>query len=219
MLTKPHFNDRYDAGRQLSKELIVRADVKRGDRPVVLGLPRGGVPVAAVVAQALNGELDVLVVRKLGVPLRPELAMGAVGEDGVTVLNTHIIEQAEVSEAALGEVIRLQRDEVTQRVGRFRPQHRKPVSLHDRTTIIVDDGVATGATAEVAGKLARARGAGWVILAIPVAPYEVFQRLVASGVFDEVVCLFASTRFRSVGAHYRDFAQVADSEVQQILGT
>lgn len=218
MFSKSFFDDREDAGRQLVHELTSRQDLKLSEKPIVLGLPRGGVPVAAEVAQALNADLDVLVVRKLGVPFRPELAMGAVGEEGITVLNSRIIEHAEISETQQEEVIRQQRHEVAQRVLRFRPEGRKPLPLQGRTTIIVDDGVATGATAQVAGNIARARGADWVVLAIPVAPYTVFQHLVASDAFDVVVCLFSPTRFHSVGACYRDFAQVSDAEVRHILG-
>lgn len=219
MFSKPHFDDREDAGRQLANELLLRQDLKLAASPVVLGLPRGGVPVAAEVARALNAEVDVLVVRKLGVPSRPELAMGAVGEDGITVLNSQIIERAEITEAQQEDALEQQRHEVVQRAVRFRPKHGKPVLLQGRTTIIVDDGVATGATVQVAGKIARARGADWVILAIPVAPYEVFQQLVGSDAFDDVVCLFSPSRFQSVGAYYRDFAQVPDAEVRKILGT
>ena len=213
------FYDRGDAGEQLAHELSTSTDLNLPPDPVVLGLPRGGVPVAAEVARVLEAEFDVLVVRKLGVPFRPELAMGAVGEDGITVLNTKIIEHADISTADQEEALRQQRQEVEERAIRFRPPGRGPVPLAGRTAIIVDDGVATGATAQAAGQLARARGAERVILATPVVPYQVFQHLSGDQVFDDVVCLRSPVRFRSVGAFYTDFDQVTDAQVRQILGT
>lgn len=218
-MRKPFFKDRLDAGQRLGRELSGRQDLTPSQHPVVLGLPRGGVPVAAEVATSLRAELDVLVVRKLGVPFRPELAMGAVSEDEMTVLNEHIIEHARITAAQQEHAIRQQRQEVAERAIRFRPPGRGPIPLQGRTAVVVDDGVATGATAQVAGQLARARGAARVILAIPVAPYEVFQQLSDDAVFDEVVCLYSPARFRSVGGYYADFGQVSDAQVRQILGT
>lgn len=215
---KPFFTDRVDAGRQLADNLSKRSDLTDPDNIVVLGLPRGGVPVAAEVAKALGAELDVLVVRKLGVPYRPELAMGAVGEDGITVLNDDILERAQVTAAERDDAIRTQQREVEQRAVRFRPHRRKPAQLHGKTALIVDDGAATGATAQVAGQLAQARGADRVLLLIPVAPYVVFQQLSATEDFDEVLCLYTPVRFNSVGAYYTDFAQVSDTQVRDILG-
>lgn len=212
------FYDRVDAGRQLAQELTQRQDLALPQDTVVLGLPRGGVPVAAEVASALDAELDVLVVRKLGVPFRPELAMGAVGEDEITVLNTEIIRRAGVTKAEQAEAIRQHRQEVRDRVKRLRPPGTEPVQLQDRTAVIVDDGVATGATAKVGGQLARARGATRIILAIPVAPYLVLESLRNAKVFDEIVCLSTPARFKSVGAYYADFEQVSDAQVRQILG-
>lgn len=174
--------------------------------------------MAAEVARSLDAELDVLVVRKLGLPSRPELAMGAVGEDNITVLNHDIIQRAEVTEAEQQDAIHLQRQEVDERAVRFRPHRAAPASLFGRTVVIVDDGVATGATAQVAGQLARARGAAKVILAIPVAPYVVIETLLASETFDEIICLCSPARFKSVGTFYADFEQVTDAEVREILG-
>ncbi len=213
------FYDRVDAGEQLAHELSTLKNLNLPPDPVVLGLPRGGVPVAAEVARVLEAELDVLVVRKLGVPFRPELAMGAVGEDGITVLNSQIIERADITTADQEAALRQQRHEVTQRAIRFRPPGRGPVPLQGRTAIIVDDGVATGATAQAAGQLARARGADRVILATPIVPYQVFQHLRDDPVFDDVVCLRSPVRFRSVGAFYTDFDQITDDQVREILGT
>ena len=174
--------------------------------------------MAAEVARSLNAELDVLVVRKLGLPFRPELAMGAVGEENITVLNQDIIQSAEVTEAEQQAAIRRQRQEVDERAVRFRPHRTEPVSLLGSVAVIVDDGVATGATAQVAGQLARARGAGKVVLAIPVAPYVVIEALLASETFDEIICLYSPARFKSVGTFYADFEQVTDAEVREILG-
>ena len=213
------FYNRVDAGEKLAHELSTSTTLNLPPDPVVLGLPRGGVPVAAEVARMLEAELDVLVIRKLGVPFRPELAMGAEGEDGITVLNSQIIEHADISTADQEEVLRQQRQEVAECAIRFRPPGRGPVPLEGRTAIIVDDGVATGATAQAAGQLARARGAERVILATPVVPYQVFQHLSDDPVFDDVVCLRSPVRFRSVGAFYTDFDQVTDAQVRHILGT
>lgn len=217
ILKRFFFYDRVDAGRLLAQELTQRQDLELPQDTVVLGLPRGGVPVAAEVARAFNAELDVLVVRKLGVPFRPELAMGAVGEDEITVLNPEIIRRAGVTKAEQADAIRQQRQEVRDRVKRLRPHRTEPVQLQDRTAVIVDDGVATGATAKVGGQLARARGAARVILAIPVAPYTVIESLTHSMVFDDIVCLYSPARFKSVGAYFADFEQVSDAQVRQIL--
>ncbi len=181
--------------------------------PVVLGLPRGGVPVAAEVANAIDAPLDVLVVRKLGVPGHDEVAMGAVGEDGAIVLNPAILDAAGVSEAELRRVERRERAEVLQRVDRFRSR-RPAVGLSGRTAVVVDDGIATGATARVACRIARARGAERVVMAAPVAAPDVLDSFEDA---DAVVCLLAPRSFMSVGLHYLDFTQVEDAEVIEIL--
>lgn len=184
--------------------------------PVVLGLPRGGVPVAAEVAAALAAPLDVLVVRKLGVPWHEEVAMGAVGEEGARVVNPAVIEAAGVADADLERVERRERAEVEQRAGRFR-EGRAVADLRGRTAILVDDGIATGATVRAACAIARARGAAYVVVAVPVAAPEAVRWLVERGDADDVVVLRAPEDFMAVGMHYLDFRQVDDVEVVELL--
>jgi putative phosphoribosyl transferase len=204
------FADRRDAGWQLAQKLRRL----RGPHVVVLGPPSGGVPVAAEVANALGTPLDVLVVRKLGVPGHTEIAMGAVGEGGVRVVNQQVLHLAGVSQTALAAVERTEREAVRHRAARLR-QGRVPASLAGRTVVIVDDGIATGATAQAACQIAGARSAAKVILAVPVAPPDGVERL--SRVADEVVCVNTPTWFGAVGEAYREFPQVSDREVIDLL--
>jgi predicted phosphoribosyltransferase len=205
------FADRRAAGRRLGAALRERSLAS----PIVLGLPRGGVPVADEVANALHAPLDVLVVRKLGVPWQPEVAMGAVGERGAVVWNddvrAHVLRRATAAE--LDALEHRERAEVEARIARFRGG-RPAVDLAGHSAVIVDDGVATGATARVACRVARALGAARVVLATPVAPPEVIAELPEA---DEVVCLAAPPGFMAVGMHYVDFRQTADDEVVAIL--
>jgi putative phosphoribosyl transferase len=204
------FVDRVDAGRRLAERLRHL----RGEDVVVLGLPRGGVPVAAEVARALGVPLDVIVVRKLGVPSQPELAMGAVGEDGVLVVNQRVVRGVHVSEAGFAEVERRERVELARRARRFRGD-RARLPLTGRTALIVDDGVATGSTARAACRIARAQGAARVVLAAPVCASDVAGAL--GDVVDEVVCLMTPERFPAVGLFYADFRPTSDGEVVELL--
>jgi putative phosphoribosyl transferase len=206
------FRDRRDAGRQLATAL----EDLRDDRPVVLGLPRGGVPVAAEVASALDAPLDVILVRKLGVPVQPELAMGAIGEDGVRVLNVEVVDAIHADEATIDEVERRERAELAARADRFR-SGRPRLDVSGRTVIVVDDGIATGSTARAAIAVARAHGAARVVLAVPVAPPRTCREL--AEVADDVVCLQQPEPFLAVGQFYRDFAQTTDAEVVTALAT
>jgi putative phosphoribosyl transferase len=206
------FTDRRDAGRRLGRSLVERAL----DRPVVLGLPRGGVPVAAEVAAALDAPLDVLVVRKLGLPRQPEVAMGAIGEHGARVLNDDVVSFGAVSAEEFEGVERRERAELEARVSRFRGD-ASAIELTGRTAVIVDDGVATGATARVACLVARELGAASVIVAIPVGAPDSVVELAAMPQVDDVVCLSTPSGFMAVGMHYLDFAQTTDAEVQEIL--
>lgn len=203
------FRDRVDAGRRLGKRLAGL----RGQDVVVLGLPRGGVPVAFEVAKALDAPLDVIVVRKLGVPFQPELAMGAIGEGKARVLDGRVISLSAITEADLQAVERRERGLLEARVARYR-QGRVRADLNGRTAIIVDDGIATGSTARVACQIARELGAARVILAVPVAPSRVLASLTEQ---DDVYCLVSARNFQAVGYHYSDFSPVADEEVVQLL--
>lgn len=200
------FVDRGDAGRRLGQRL----HHLRGGDLVVLGLPRGGVRVAAEVAVALGAPLDVIVVRKLGVPSQPELAMGAVGEGGVRVLVPETVWRAGVSEDELASVERRERAELKRRAQRFRGE-RTRISLVGRTAVVVDDGIATGATARAACQVARAQDAARVVLAVPVAPSNWARGL--HDVADELIALVTPRLLRAIGGWYVDFSQSTDEEV------
>lgn len=207
------FADRTDAGRQLAAAVRAELGVDRRD-VVVVGLPRGGVPVAFEVARELDAPLDVIVVRKIGVPFRRELAMGAIGEDGVRVISEAVMREAGVDDAAFAAVETTERAELERRVRALRGD-LPPVSLDGRTVVVVDDGVATGATARAACEVARARGAARVVLAAPVGPPDVAERF--SDVADAVVCPRTPGGFRAIGGYYRDFAQLSDRDVLRAL--
>jgi putative phosphoribosyl transferase len=204
------FNDRVEAGRRLAPALAHL----RGDDVVVLGLPRGGVPVAYEVARALDAPLDVIVVRKIGVPWQPELAMGAVGEDGATIVNPAVVRTARVEAQELASAAATARAELHRRVGRLRGDQPR-VDLTGKTAVVVDDGIATGATARVACEVARTQGADRVVLAVPVAPPSAVAAM--SDVADEVVCVQQPDRFQAVGEWYEDFSETSDAAVVTLL--
>ncbi len=204
------FDNRADAGRQLAS----RIDFLRGQDVVVLGLPRGGVPVAFEVAKALDAPLDVLVVRKLGVPFQPELAFGAIGEDGVRVLNDLVVWESRLGGDDMDSAERKERIELRRRAERFRRGHDR-MTLAGRIAVIVDDGVATGATAKAACQVARAHGASRVVLAVPIGPNDIDTRF--AGYADEVVCLKTPASFFAVGQGYRHFSPTSDDEVVRLL--
>ncbi|MFD7554780.1 phosphoribosyltransferase [Streptomyces sp. NPDC059835] len=204
------FTDRADAGRRLAAALRHLAT----EDPVVLGLPRGGVPVAFPVARELGAPLDVIVVRKLGVPSHRELGFGAIGEGGVRVISEDIVRQARVTGADVAAVERTAREELGRQAHRLR-EGRPRVPLTGRTAIVVDDGIATGATAAAACEVVRAQGAARVVLAAPVAPPDAVAWLRTEA--DEVVCLSTPRAFRAVGEWYEDFSQTPDEEVVALL--
>jgi putative phosphoribosyl transferase len=204
------FVDRHEAGERLAEVLLGFAS----EDPVVLGLPRGGVPVAAEVASALRAPLDVLVVRKLGCPWQPELGVGAIGEGGVRVVNAPLIEMLNISQAQLDQIVAREESEVARRVHRYRGD-RLPVGVEGRTVIIVDDGLATGFTARAGIEVVRHLGARRVVLAVPVAPRETLEQLRA--VADEAVALETPDPFFGIGQFYLDFAQTSDQEVTDLL--
>ena len=191
------FADRADAGRRLVSALAGY----RGRDVLVLGLPRGGIPVAHQVAEALGAPLDVLVVRKLGVPYQPELAFGAIGEGDVRVLNDRVLRRIEVSAEDLAAVEDTERVELDRRVRLYRGG-RPGLPLAGRVVLIVDDGFATGATARAAALVARAQGAATVVLAAPIGAPETVAHL--RGVADDVVCLGMPRSFTAVGQAYDD---------------
>jgi putative phosphoribosyl transferase len=206
------FTDRREAGRRLGAELAARGF----DDPVVVALPRGGVPVAFEVAAVLGAPLDVLIVRKLGCPWQPELGLGAIGEGGVRVLNESLIATVGVGPDELEAVARREAEELDRRIRRYRGD-RAGVPVAGRTVVLVDDGLATGATARAGIQVLRGRGAGAVVLAVPVAPQGTVVEL--AEVADEVVCLETPAAFWAIGEHYADFHQTSDAEVAQLLTT
>jgi putative phosphoribosyl transferase len=208
------FLDRADAGRRLASLLASQPAMVPGADSVVLGLPRGGIPVAYEIARALGAPLDVILVRKLGLPAQPELAMGAIGEDGVRVVNDDVVRAERVSERQFAGVEELERAELGRRAERYRADHPR-VPLAGKTAIVVDDGIATGSTARAACQVARAHGAARVVLAVPLAPQASIDAL--ASVADDVVCAEVPEPFLAIGQWYVDFAQTADAEVVDLL--
>ncbi len=201
--------DRWQAGALLAGHLSGYAE--RPDT-IVLGLVRGGVPVAAEVARRLTAPLDVLVIRKLGAPWAPELAFGALGPGGVRVLNESIaqsLKQRDIARVIARETAELNRQE------RLYRADREALDLTERTAIVVDDGLATGATARAAVEVCRAMGAARVVVAVPVGSGDAIARLAPAA--DEVVCPLVPTDFGAVSRFYQDFRQVTDDEVRSIL--
>lgn len=209
------FHGRRDAGTRLGTLLAARPSARDGPHgTVVLGLPRGGVPVAAEVARVLEAPLDVLVVRKLGVPSQPELAFGAVGENGVCVINDEVVRSTRLSARDIEGAEAAEREELGRCVHRYR-EGREAIALRGKTALIVDDGVATGASARAACLIARAQGAAGVVVAVPVAPRQWTHRL--GDVADELVCLESPRQFFAVGQFYEDFTPTTDGEVRELL--
>ncbi|MCU1445260.1 phosphoribosyltransferase [Cryobacterium sp.] len=208
------FDDRADAGRQLASML----DDYRGRDLVVLGLPRGGVPVAAAVAKRLHAPLDVIVVRKLGLSFEPEVAMGAIGEEGVYVRNARVLAQSGVPDAQLRAVERRERPLLEARVAELRAG-RPRVELAGRIALIVDDGVATGSTARAACQVARLMGAARVVLAAPVIAAGAVTELQrpAGECADRVISVAAPFGFASVGQYYRHFDATTNADVTALL--
>lgn len=203
------FQDRTDAGRQLAAAVAERVDA---DGVTVLGLPRGGVPVAAAVAEELGAPLDVLLVRKVGHPHHREFAIGAVAEGGVEVRSDDTA--ARMARAEVDQAVELAQSELADRASRYRGV-RTAAPVDGRTVVVVDDGVATGSTARVALTALRERSPRRLVLAVPVASPRGIETL--QDVVDEVVCLHAPRGFRAVGQFYRDFSATTDDEVRRLL--
>jgi putative phosphoribosyl transferase len=206
------FKDRTDAGRRLAQALVSYRD----QQPVVFALPRGGVVVAAEVALALGSPLDLLLVRKIGVPQQPELAMGAVVDGGAPLIvrNEDVINVADVSESEFKAVCDRELAEIERRRKHYLGD-REPVDATGRTAIIIDDGIATGATVRAALRATRMRKPAKLVLAVPVAPTDTIGQLRAEA--DEVICLEEHAFFGAIGFYYSDFRQVSDKKVIEML--
>jgi putative phosphoribosyl transferase len=208
--TSDTFRDRADAGRRLGARL---AELGVAPEPLVLGLPRGGVTVAAEVAASLDGHLDVLIARKLAHPARPELALGALAEGGPPVWDGAMLAYEGLLSDDLGEVVAAERQEIARRVAIYRHDRPAP-DVHGRVVLVVDDGLATGATARAALRAVGNHGATRLLLAVPVAAPESLTSLTEA---DEVISLLAPREFRAVGRWYDDFAQLSDEDVRRAL--
>jgi putative phosphoribosyl transferase len=207
----PLFRNRSEAGRALAER--VRAAVP-DPHPLILALPRGGVPVAFEVARALNAELDVFLVRKLGMPGEEELALGALASGGVRVLNQDLISYMRVPDDVLEELTRREQQELERREQMYR-KGRPAASVAGRTVVLIDDGLATGASMLAASRALRPQGAAKIVVAVPVASRQTcddFRREV-----DEIICLATPHPFGAVGIWYEDFAQISDQQVRTLL--
>jgi predicted phosphoribosyltransferase len=207
---EPLFRDRADAGKRLAERL----EQYRKASPVVLAIPRGGVPVGLEIARHLDAELDVIVARKLGAPFQPELAIGAVTSDGGRFLNQDIVRQLEIDEAYLEQITREQLEEARRREQRFR-SGRPPANVSGRTVLLVDDGLATGATMRAAARALRQRKPAKIVVAVPVGARQACAAMREDA--DEVVCLAQPEPFYAIGPHYQTFEQVEDATVIALL--
>jgi predicted phosphoribosyltransferase len=208
---RPYFLDRYDAGRRLAGALSHYANQAN---VLVLGLPRGGVPVAYEVARALHAPLDVFLVRKLGFPGHPELAMGAIATGGVRILDRQLIQMYGVPADAIELVTTQERQELARRERLYRDD-RPPPDVRGRTAILIDDGLATGSTMRAAVEALREEGARRIVVAVPVAPIDTCEAM--KDEVDEIVCAVTPEPFRAVGIWYADFGETTDEEVRELL--
>jgi len=205
------FRNRIDAGRQLARCL---AEYAGRPQTIVLALPRGGVPVAAEVAHALGVPLDVFLVRKLGVPGHPELAMGAIAEGGASVLSDDLIASLAIPRSAIEEVTAREGKELARRQRLYRGARVPPV-VRGHTVILVDDGLATGSTMEAAIRALRRLEPSRIVVAVPVAALESCDRI--RGIADDVVCAYTPPFFSAVGQWYEDFSETSDEDVRNLL--
>lgn len=211
MRVTPLFRDRADAGRALAARLISSVS---DQNPLILALPRGGVPVAFEVAKALHAELDIFLVRKLGVPGHEELAIGALASGGVRILNQALIADLRLSQKAIEDVTSRERVELERREKLYRAG-RPAIPVRDRTVVLIDDGLATGASMKAASRALRAEGPRRLIVAVPVAAHQTCDEF--RGEVDQVVCVETPDPFLAVGIWYEDFQQTTDEEVQLLL--
>ncbi|GGC70578.1 phosphoribosyltransferase [Hoyosella rhizosphaerae] len=204
------YKNREHAGEVLAREL----ERFITETTTVLGLPRGGVPIAAVIANAWSVPLDILVVRKLGVPSHPELAFGAIGEDNTQVLNADVVAAERLTRRDIAQVHDAEAQELQRRCGLFR-RNMPRANIAGRDVVIADDGIATGATMEAACRVARARGASRIVVAVPVAASQAITRL--ENVTDTIVCPLVTHNLGAVGRWYETFDQVSEREVSSLL--
>ncbi len=207
------FANRTEAGRRLGARLHETLSL---ESPLVLGLPRGGVPVASEVAEAIGGKLDVIVVRKLGAPMQPELAVGAIASGGVEVLSERILSMLGIDDQTLARIVERESTELARRERAYRGD-RPPLDVSGRDVVLVDDGMATGSTMLAAVQAVRKMGAGRVVVAVPTAAAETVADIRREA--DEVVCLDTPSPFMAVGYWYADFGQTSDEEVRELLAT
>lgn len=210
MQQQPPYRDRREAGAELASRLTHY----KGQKAVVLALPRGGVPVAYEVAQALDATLDVFLVRKLGVPQHPELAMGAIASGGVRVVNEDVVSWYGIPAHVIEAVAREEQAELERRERAYR-EGAAPPDLRGRTVLLVDDGLATGSTMKAAVQALQAHGPGRIVVAVPVGSADTCEAF--ADLADEVVCARAPAHFGAVGAWYEDFSQTTDAEVHELL--
>jgi putative phosphoribosyl transferase len=212
MIKEPdvNFKDRVEAGQILANKLTKYAD----QNPLVLALPRGGLPVAFEVAKTLKAPLDVYIVRKLGVPGQEELAMGAIATGGVRVLNRPVVDSMQISEEEIETETRKEQAELSRREELYRAG-RPPLDVSKRTVILVDDGIATGSTIKAAIAALKKQGAGRVIVGVPVAPLSTIEEL--KNEVDEVICVSTPDFFIAISVWYDNFPQVTDDEVREFL--
>ena len=205
------FKDRVDAGKKLAQELT---HYRNKPNTLVIGLPRGGVPVAFEVAQALNLPMDIVVPRKIGAPMQPELALGAVTQEGALVLNKKLMRMHDISLEELQPIIEEEKEEAQRRLSLYRPG-RGLLNVKNKTILLVDDGIATGATIRAAIESLKLARAGRIVVAIPTAPMDTVNDL--DWEVDELVCLTTPTFFGGVGQVYENFGQTQDEEVIALM--
>lgn len=205
------FKDRVDAGKQLAQKLL---HYKSNPNVLVVGLPRGGVVVAYEVARQLDAPLDIIVPRKIGMPANPELALGAITQEGEPVWNEAVIKSFHIHPEDLTDIIEQEKREAARRLSLYR-KSRPPLDAKDKIVILIDDGIATGATMRAAIASLRAHGAKKIIIAVPVAPLDMIERIEQDA--DEVICLSVPRMFFGVGQFYDSFLQTSDEEVIALL--
>ncbi len=205
------FRDRIEAGRELAKRAGAYAN---RSNVLVLGIPRGGVPVAFEVAKELHAPLDVFIVRKLGVPGQEELGFGAIASGGIRFLDRDIVQAVGISDAEIERIAAVQRQELERRERAYRGG-RAPLSVKGQTVILVDDGIATGSSMQVAITALRQMNPSRLVVAVPVAPISTCRRLMPE--LDDLICLYMPESFYAIGQFYEDFSQVSDQEVTHLL--